>query len=310
MDRPFDLLPDAVFCVDWQRMTFCDVNRAACERLGYTREELLAMGPSDLCPPEDVAALAEQLDAVAADRPATALVRTTERRKDGATVSVEWHVSRIGEAGTERWIIVARKLDLSPLSADFGLPGHDPLTGLPDRRLFQRRLKQALERMTRQDDYLFAVCFIDLDGFKAVNDRFGHLTGDRTLGEIARRLAGCVRPGDVAARYGGDEFIVLVDNLRDAPAAATVAARILDRLQAPLEIDGHPIRLAASIGVATARKKGTGPICAQHPPGPSGKLDLSPFSAAPTDSELLHRADQAMYRAKSLGGGRWAMCDG
>jgi diguanylate cyclase (GGDEF)-like protein/PAS domain S-box-containing protein len=293
MDGSFDLLPDAVFCVDRGRMAFCDANRAACEGLGYSREELLAIGPNELCPPEDMTALAQQLDAVAADGPATAIIRTTERRRDGAAVPVEWHVSRIHEAGAERWIAVARKLDLSPFSGaavesfGLGMAGHDPLTGLPDRRLFERRLEQASERMRRQDDYLFAVCFIDLDGFKAVNDSFGHLTGDRTLCEIARRLVSCVRPGDVAARHGGDEFTVLVDNLREASDAATVAGRILGRLQAPLEIDAHPIQLAASVGVATSSgwKKGSGPTCA----------------------EFLHRADQAMYRAKSLGGNTMAI---
>ena len=104
-----------------------------------------------------------------------------------------------------------------------GTAGHDALTGLPDRRLFERRLEQALERARERSDYLFAVCFIDLDGFKAVNDRWGHLTGDRTLCEIARRLVGGVRPGDGAARFGGDEFTVLIADLRTASDAAVVA---------------------------------------------------------------------------------------
>jgi diguanylate cyclase (GGDEF)-like protein/PAS domain S-box-containing protein len=284
MDGTFDLLPDAVFCVDCRRMAFCDVNRAACESLGYTRGELLAMGPNQLCPPEHIAALARQFDDVSTGQPAAAIIRTVERRKDGQTVPVEWHVSRIGEADTERWIVVARELAAAAEFIGLGMAGHDPLTGLPDRRLFERRLDQALERMTRQDGYLFAVCFIDLDGFKAVNDSFGHLTGDRALCEIARRLTGCVRPGDVAARFGGDEFTVLVDNLRDAADATIVAQRILGRLQAPLAMDGRRIELKASIGVATSSGWSKGSY-----------------------AELLHRADRAMYRAKSLGGGAMAI---
>jgi diguanylate cyclase (GGDEF)-like protein/PAS domain S-box-containing protein len=327
MDRTFDLLPDAVFVVDQDRRAFSDVNRAACEGLGYTREELLQLGPNQLCPPEDIAALAGQLDDVAAEAPATAIIRTVERRKDGRTLPVEWHVSRIREAGTEHWIIVARqlaatgrerkegtgpicaqhppgghqpkvgrgKLDLSPFSVDvgedargesygLGLPGHDPLTGLPDRRLFERRLDRAMERASQQDNYRFAICFIDLDDFKAINDSLGHLAGDRTLCEVARRLVGCVRPGDMAARFGGDEFTVLIDDLRDAPDAAIVGQRILDRLKAPLEIDGRAVNLTASVGVATSS---------------------TPSSVA----DLLHRADRAMYHAKSLGGGELATFD-
>jgi diguanylate cyclase (GGDEF)-like protein/PAS domain S-box-containing protein len=312
----FDLLPDAVFCVDRGQMAFGEVNRAACECLGYTREELLGMGLEQICLPEDVAALARRFDDIPGDEPATAIIRTVARTKDGRTAPVEWHAVRIYQSGTERWIIVARELTdrsgkrgLSPFSTaappGLGMAGHDALTGLPDRRLFERRLEQALERARERSDYLFAVCFIDLDGFKAVNDRWGHLTGDRALCEIARRLVGCVRPDDVAARFGGDEFTVLIDDLRTASDAAVVARRILDYLETPLEIDGHTIKLSASIGIVTSwePKKGTGPICRNGPEGAAHKLDLTPFSAA----DLLHRADQAMYRAKAMGGSQLAL---
>ena len=110
MDGIFDLLPDAVFCVDRGRMAFSEVNRAACECLGYTREELLGVGLEQICPPEDVAALARRLDDVAGDEPATAIIRTVQRRKDERTVPVEWHAARIYQSGAERWIIVARRL--------------------------------------------------------------------------------------------------------------------------------------------------------------------------------------------------------
>ncbi len=294
MRAAFDLLPDAVFCVDRRSMTFVEVNRAACSRLGYTIEELLNLGPRHICPEEDVAALQKRFDAIPAEEPAAVVVRTRHRRKDGQAVPVEWHVSRVRQTGVEQWIVVAREL-LSEGVADrlagntpaesqgLGVLGHDPLTGLPDRRLFERRLDRALQRSGKHEEYKFAVCFIDLDNFKAINDRAGHLIGDRVLCEVARRLVGCVRPSDMVARFGGDEFMVLVDDLHGDADAAYVGRRILGCLREPMILDGQPVEVAASIGVATSSRR-------------HRRIE-----------DLLHDADRAMYRVKALGGGDLAI---
>ncbi|MFD3550207.1 putative bifunctional diguanylate cyclase/phosphodiesterase [Streptomyces sp. NPDC058655] len=161
---------------------------------------------------------------------------------------------------------------------------HDPLTDLPNRALFTRRVRQALTGR-RAGDHSTAVLFIDLDGFKAVNDTIGHQAGDELLIEAARRLQDSVRAGDTAARLGGDEFAALIvgDGSRDHSAREYQAHEIADRLRTtlsqPYRIAGSEVRVAASIGVAFAD------------PGI-------------TPSDLMRNADLAMYRAKAGGKNR------
>nr|WP_188132710.1 EAL domain-containing protein [Streptomyces boluensis] len=161
---------------------------------------------------------------------------------------------------------------------------HDPLTDLPNRSLFTKRVGAALGGR-RSTDRGTAVLFIDLDGFKGVNDTIGHQAGDELLVQAARRLAESVRSGDTAARLGGDEFAALIvgDGARDRAARERhifeLADRLRLRLSDPYTIDGQDVRVAASIGVAFAE------------PGV-------------TAGELLRNADLAMYRAKAAGKGR------
>src|SRR5262249_24557447 len=116
---------------------------------------------------------------------------------------------------------------------------HDALTGLPNRALFIDRLERSIARAQRRSDYRFAVLFLDLDGFKVVNDSLGHQAGDQLLIALSRRLETCLRQGDTIARLGGDEFVVLVDDIEDSNGVLNLANRTLEELQLPFALNGH-----------------------------------------------------------------------
>ena len=153
---------------------------------------------------------------------------------------------------------------------------HDSLTGLPNRSLFLDRAGHALARRGAPP---VTVLFLDLDDFKTVNDSLGHTAGDALLVEVAARLAQCLRPSDTAARFGGDEFSILVEDAIDEPEV--IAARILERIHEPFLLDGTEVTVRATIGIAAALPGGS------------------------TAADLLRDADAAMYAAKAEGKGGW-----
>jgi diguanylate cyclase (GGDEF)-like protein len=156
---------------------------------------------------------------------------------------------------------------------------HDELTGLPNRALFWEHLSHRLKVVDRRQTG-FAVLFLDVDDFKAVNDTHGHAAGDQLLIDVASRLSAVLRAGDTAARVGGDEFVVLFDDVATTEAALVVAERVNEALRAPYEIGSERRIVTASIGVAM---------------GPNG---------LGTADEVVSAADAAMYDAKRHGGGR------
>jgi diguanylate cyclase (GGDEF)-like protein/PAS domain S-box-containing protein len=154
---------------------------------------------------------------------------------------------------------------------------HDALTGLPNRRLFMDRLAHALARTGRRDERV-AVLFMDLDNFKVVNDSLGHDAGDLLLASVAGRLKRCLRPEDTLARFGGDEFVVLLEDVADPEEAVQVAERIIGDLGSPFPVEGRELFVRASVGIACG--------------------EASTKSA----DDLLRDADTAMYQAKAEGG--------
>ena len=160
----------------------------------------------------------------------------------------------------------------------------DALTQLPNRMLLADRLQLAMAQ-TERDQKMLAVCYLDLDGFKPVNDLYGHATGDRLLVEVAQRLRQCVRGGDTVARLGGDEFVLLFADVSDVHECDHVTSRVLAALSAPFSIAGDGICISASIGVT-----------------------LYPIDGSDADT-LLRHADQAMYTAKQAGRNRYHLFD-
>jgi diguanylate cyclase (GGDEF)-like protein len=156
------------------------------------------------------------------------------------------------------------------------LAHHDPLTGLPNRLLFNDRLDHALDR-ARRDGSQLAVLFVDLDRFKHINDSLGHLAGDGLLQEVAARLTGAVRREDTVARMGGDEFTLLLEDLRRPEDAAVLARKLLDVLSGPYSVAGRELFVTASVGISLYPRDGSG--C----------------------EELIRNADAAMYQAKEEG---------
>ena len=161
---------------------------------------------------------------------------------------------------------------------------HDPLTGLSMRWVLLEQLQHALSRMARRPETV-AVLFIDLDGLKYVNDTLGHRAGDQLLVMCAVRFQTALREGDMLARMGGDEFVVLLEDLSAREEAVAVAKRILAALLPPVMIDGHPVQPSVSIGIAVADSPNT------------------------TPEALITHADAAMYRAKRIGPGRFKTFD-
>ncbi|WP_062641838.1 putative bifunctional diguanylate cyclase/phosphodiesterase [Streptomyces maremycinicus] len=266
------------------------VSPAAAGVYGRPAEDLVGSELADLIHPEDLGCVVHEvrrfLAAVPSEEPTTR-IECRFRSGDGGWLNVESTVNRHhgGLIFNSRDVTERVRLQAQlQHNAE-----HDPLTDLPNRALFTRRVQQALSGRRSSDRgpalRNTAVLFIDLDGFKAVNDTIGHAAGDELLVQAARRLQEAVRKGDTASRLGGDEFAALIvgDGTRDRAARERHIVELADRLRLTLSqpylIDGNEVRVAASIGVAFA-EAGLGA------------------------GELLRNADLAMYRAKAGGKGR------
>ena len=288
----FDANPAPMWVYDCDTLRFLAVNDAALDHYGYTRDEFLGMTIADIRPTGDLPRMAAAVDhARTSGGPATGTWH--HRRKDGSQIQVEVSSSALAFAGRPARIVLARDVTNERELAEAVLVREealtklaltDPLTGLANRGLLLDRLQQALLKQKRVES-LVAVLFIDLDRFKAVNDTLGHAAGDQLLLRIAARFKALLRPTDTIARHGGDEFVVVCEDLASADTAIEVAGRLLGAVAEPIVIDGHEIKTSASIGIAVAEASNT----------------------EATPDSLLRDADTAMYEAKEVGRNRYAL---
>lgn len=250
------------------------VNPALCRMVGYSEPELLNRTFQDITAPEDLDADLDLLHQVIAG---TIDDYTLDKRyihRNGNIVWVRLHVSLVRDEHDEPLHFVSQIVDVTEEHAQQTLlerlASSDPLTGLANRKALFSALA------TVAPDKPFALAFIDLDDFKNVNDNLGHVAGDELLVTVADRMLAEVRPNDLVARFGGDEFAVLLDGVESADVLAVFAQRLLNSLAAPYNLHGTSLTITASVGIAHA----------------TGARDAV---------ALLAAADAAMYEAKGSG---------
>ncbi len=285
MEDVLSSLPEAVAIEHQNHVLY--TNPAFTRMFGYTAEEAGGGSLRELIVPET--RLNENATLLrVVDEQGSAIMETVRTNKGGDLVDVSMQIAPLQVDGAKLgYVFTFRDIgDLKQTEAKLQHDAmHDVLTGLPNRALFLDRLHLTLSRRLRHPDNGCGVLYLDLDNFKAVNDTLGHAAGDVLLMAIAGRLRASLRPQDSAARFGGDEFAVLVENIVTAYDLEIVAGRILRELERPFDIFGHTVQAGASVGAAMAGPEHTSP-------------DL-----------LLRDADFAMYRAKQAGRGRYEIFD-
>ncbi|MCZ2408042.1 MAG: EAL domain-containing protein [Burkholderiales bacterium] len=281
----FDHSPDPCWLIENGQFTDC--NHAAVQVLGYTRRDDILRHPARLSPefqPDGRPSFEKAEEMMQrALRDGVVRFEWEHRRANGACFPVEVTLARIELQGHDALYCVWRDITArkqAELQA-WQLAFFDPLTGLPNRRLLSDRLEQSMAASARSGRYR-ALLYLDLDHFKNLNDTQGHDMGDRLLTEMARRLGTCVRAGDTVARMGGDEFVLLVQQLDETLEAAVaqadrIAAQVLEQMAQPCAIDSVLYQGSASVGVT---------------------MFLGHSVSA---QEVLKRADLAMYQAKAAG---------
>ncbi len=272
-----------IYLFDPVTLKFEYANAGALSNLGYELPALRQMTPLDLKLSQDEATFRQLLQPLLAGETEWLVFDSAHQRRDGSLYNVEVHFQF--DTMGERPLLLALTLDITERKRAEVLiwqqANFDALTQLPNRNMLQDRMAQEIIKAQRNGTRM-AVLFVDLDKFKDINDSFGHGQGDQLLCEASRRIRACLRASDTVARMGGDEFVVLLPDLKKGRLASSVAQSLLERLVQPIDLCGTQAVVSASIGIA-----------------------LYPDDAV-TCEGLLKNADQAMYISKTHGRNRFS----
>lgn len=268
---------------------FIRVNKALCTSLGYNPDEMRSLKLTDLIHPDFLPASIAFQKKLLRGEISHFQIETCYLDKQKKLVHAILQTALVRDAKGNHIHCINQIVDITErkrIEEQLLYDAlHDALTGLPNRAFFKERLEYALKRAKRDKNYLFAVLFIDLDRFKIINDSLGHLVGDRMIVAIGNKLQKILRNTDIIARFGGDEFTILLDGIKDIKEVNLVTERICKIMRSPFKIDAHEVFTTASIGIA---------------------LSSTGYEQA---SDILRDADIAVYRAKELGKDRYEVFD-
>jgi diguanylate cyclase (GGDEF)-like protein/PAS domain S-box-containing protein len=275
----FDTAKESIIITDPRGRIF-DTNPAFSTITGYARDEVLGRRPHMLAQEQHNLSFYRNIW-LSLRKEGSWSGEFVGQRKNGEHYHAHLNIVAMHDQKGKQNYYIGIFSDITPLKLHEQqlqhIAYHDALTGLPNRLLLSERLSQAIGQ-ARLNDKMLAVLYLDLDGFKPINDNFGHEMGDRVLVEVAHRISDSLRDSDTVARLGGDEFVALLTDISGLSECELAARRLLDSITQPIILDGHRLILSASIGIS------------RYPEDGSADADI-----------LLRYADQAMYLAKAAG---------
>ncbi|MGH1462683.1 MAG: EAL domain-containing protein [Neptuniibacter sp.] len=285
MESLADHSPDGIFIVEAETAKIVDANHAAYANLGFTEEEMLQLYVWDVSKGiDDLQSWKERVPGIIEENGLP--FEDLHQHKDGHIIPVEITAKYIVEPDGHFFITTSRDISERKLAEKkmHYMAYHDLLTHLPNRVLLSDRLHQAISISDRTNT-LLTICYLDLDEFKPINDKYGHETGDELLVQFARRLEVELRDSDTLARLGGDEFILMLTGLDSIYQAEEIIQRVLASIELPFNIQNHRLFVSGSIGAT-----------------------IYPHDNSDPDT-LIRHADQAMYKAKESGKNQYCLFD-